>query len=1010
MPSLSGWFVKANVRSLLIAGGVSLALQVTACAPESLTRDDSSTASNAVSASQVGDSDLIPLIEADLTCLYSTAGLLPNESSSVGKFRSIVTAIQSGDLAGAQDAAAKLISFIELKYSQFRDKSAIIACGDPVGTIPLTELKDRAIARINAFVSLGGNVCEIPEGSPETFCRSGDNQTALVYFPPGLFDKLTFVSIEENPAGFTSLQDLGFDEYPAYVRIQTEPLTDFRNEPVKPLVFVCFNEAVVPADQTLRDRLLLGHRHTALDGTVSFRLLPPPDFDVYGDAVLAEVENFCSGGLASTGGQPFPVDSRLGRLGNRVAQFFAPSPLQAVALAARGGVGGSAEEFSEFGAIDKGISAFGGIGGSAEEFVRAGVVANGMAAAQVSSDGSTVTGKVGVDTEVTDPAELPRVRLVSPGSNNPVAGVTVNFQLLDPVTVSPTSEASFCGSTTAVTDDQGEASPACINFGDKVGFKNLKVTFDPTGVDAEACIIDVFTGVCATETTSINFLIATIAGNPARLALVNAPGATSARAGLAMDPQPILQVQDAGGNDVASLDADIPVTATVTRADGSAGGTLSSFTATTDRSTGRLTISGLALGGTVGTTYKLIFGAPAFVAAMDTVTITSAGTAAALTVTPTTANAAAGGLVPAVVASVRDAFGNGVAGATVTVSSPDLACFSGTPGCTARTTDAAGNASFADLTIQGPGAARTLTFASGALPTATVALTLTPGSASAIIIDQPASGDYGSGLPIGPVTPDPRVKVTDAFGNPVVGAGVNWSLASSTNGSAISAAATSTGVGGLSSITWRLGDGDNGLRATLGSTNDFVNFLAASATGGVSLSCAPSSRVRKIDLGGFDAAKGGYVGNFSMQPELAARFRQLTLFMSVTGQSSGTGDYPAVLRVYRGTKSAANLLATGVPANPNGIQLAGDNGSFAPVQFTLTPNAASSVAPSGNNNFVLFELEVTAPATRTLQLWYNQQAGGGTCGGSILYAPGVTNFQNAASRDITRGLLITVRN
>lgn len=1010
MPSLSRPSVIMRVRSLLLGGGLGLGLLVAACAPEALTREGSTGAGNAVAANAVGDADLIPLIEADLTCLYSTAGLLPNESSSVGKFRSIVTAVESGDLVAAQDAAAKLISFIELKYSQFRDKSAIIACGDPVGTIALTELKDRVIARINAFVSLGGNVCEIPEGSAATFCRSGDNQTALVYFPPGLFDKLTFVSIEENPTGFTSLQDLGFDEYPAYVRVQTEPITDFRNEPIKPLVFVCFNEAVVPTDQTLRDRLLLGHRHAALDGTVSFRLLPPPDFDLYGDAVLTEVESFCAGTLASSGGAPFPADSRLGRLGNRVANFFAPSPLQAVVRAVRGGVGGSAEEFSEFGAIDRGISAIGGVGGSAEEFVRAGAVAEGMAAAQVSSDGSTVTGKAGVDTEVTDTAELPRVRLVSPGSDNPVAGVTVNFQLLDPETVSPTSEASFCGSTTAVTDANGEASPACLNFGNKVGFKNLKVTFDPTGVDAEACIIDIFTGVCATETTSLNFLVATIAGDPAKLALVNAPGATAAQAGVAMDPQPILQVQDAGGNDVTGLAADIPVTVTVTRADGTVGGTLSAFTATTDRPAGRVTLAGLALGGTVGTTYQLTFGAPTFVAVTDTVTITAAGTPTALTVAPVAVNAAAGGVVPALVASVRDAFANGVAGTTVTVASSDLGCFSGAPGCDTRTTGALGNATFADLTIQGSGAGRTLTFASNGLANATVALTLTPGSPSAISIDQPVGGNYGSGLPIGPVTPDPRVKITDAFGNPVVGAGINWSLASSTSGAAVSSAATSSGVGGLSSVTWRLGDGDNGLKATLAANGAFVDFLAASATGGVSLSCAPSSRVRKTDLGAFDAAKGGYVGHFSMQPELAARFRQLTLFMSVTGQASGTGDYPAVLRVYRGTKSAANLLATGMPSHPNGIQLAGDNGSFTPVEFTLVPNAASSVAPTGNSNFVLFELEVTASATRTLQLWYNQQAGGGTCGNSILYAPGVTDFLNAASRDITRGLLITVRN
>src|SRR5690606_33280285 len=105
------------------------------------------------------------------------------------------------------------------------------------------------------------------------------------------------------------------------------------------------------------------------------------------------------------------------------------------------------------------------------------------------------------------------------------------------------------------------------------------------------------------------------------------------------------------------------------------------------------------------------------------------------------------------------------------------------------------------------------------------------------------------------------------------------------------------------------------------------------------------------------------------------------------------------------------LIATGVPANATGvIQLDGNNGNAAPVDFTLTPVATSSVAAAGNNNFVLIELEVTAPSTRTLQIWYNQPAGGGTCGSTYLYAPGVTDFQNASSRDRTPGVLIRVRN
>jgi hypothetical protein len=991
-----------------------LGATVTACAPDGLTREGTPPSQANVQASSIGDPDLAALVEADLTCLYSKAGLLPNESSSLGKFRSVVSAVLAGDLAGAQDDADKLIKFIELKYSQYSNKTGTVDCGPPIGQIGLTELKDRTVARINAYVTLGGNVCEIPEGSPETFCRTADDQTAFVYFPAGIFEQLTYVSVEENPPGFTRLQELGFDEYPTYVRVVTEPLSNFEDDllfPIKPLVVVCFNEQVVPQDEALRERLLLGHRHTEENGDVTFKLLPTPNYGAYEADVLTEATNFCGTGETASVPTPFSPSTLLGRVANRVASFLAPAPLQASAALAFRGVGGSAEEFSEFGAIDRGFTGRGGVGGSAEEFNRAGAV-EGLASATVSDDGTTVTGKVGVDSEVTDPSELPRVRVVSPWSLTPIAGVKVFFQLSDPVQAqySPASSAGFCGATEAVTDANGEASPPCLNFGNTVGFKNLKVTFDPTDVDAEACMIDDATGVCDAA-AALNFLIATVAGDPAKLAVINTPGAT-APAGVAMVDQPILQVQDAGGNPVTNLAADVTVSVSVKKADGSAGGSLSGGLGTTDKALGKVSFTGLALGGTVGTAYRIAFASAGLDTAFANVTVSAPGAAASLAVTPATATAQAGGLIPTITATVTDAFGNGVAGATVSVATADLGCFSAATDCTTATTGSAGTATFGDLAVRGPGLSRTLTFSASGLTSQTVALTLTAGLASQIAAVNPDGGAYGTGLPIGIVTPNPTAKVTDAYGNAVANASVLWQLQSTTNGATVSSSSTSTASGGTTSVTWRLGDGDNGLKAFLGSTaagSAFAQFTAATATGGVALSCNAGSRTRKTDLAAYNAGIGGYRGTFSMQPELAARFRSLRLFMSVTGQSSGTGDYPAVVRVYRGTKSAANLIATGTPTN-NVIQLDGNNGNAAPVDFILTPNPNASVASAGNANFVLIELDVTAPSTRTLQIWYNQPAGGGTCGSTFLYAPGVTDFQNAPSRDKTPGVLIRVTN
>jgi hypothetical protein len=62
----------------------------------------------------------------------------------------------------------------------------------------------------------------------------------------------------------------------------------------------------------------------------------------------------------------------------------------------------------------------------------------------------------------------------------------------------------------------------CINFGTKVGYKNLKATFDPTDVDPLACILDA-AGACAPATTSVNFLVQTTAAAASKIVLVPPP-------------------------------------------------------------------------------------------------------------------------------------------------------------------------------------------------------------------------------------------------------------------------------------------------------------------------------------------------------------------------------------------------------------------------------------------------------------------------------------------------------
>jgi hypothetical protein len=150
-----------------------------------------------------------------------------------------------------------------------------------------------------------------------------------------------------------------------------------------------------------------------------------------------------------------------------------------------------------------------------------------------------------------------------------------------------------------------------------------------------------------------------------------------------------------------------------------------------------------------------------------------------------------------------------------------------------------------------------------------------------------------------------------------------------------------------------------------------------------------------------------------MQPELAARIRSVTLYASVTGQSSSVETYPATLNVYRGATTAADLTSNNLIASSaggSGLTLPGDNGTAAPAVFTMIPNLAQVVASPNNNNKVIFELVVQAASNRTVQLWYNSKATGATCGNSIVYADGITDFSTNGNKDIAKGLQIRITN
>jgi hypothetical protein len=443
-------------------------------------------------------------IQGALECLYG-ASVIPSPQSALSKLNSLVTALHSDDYETAVSSYQDLVAFLENWATNTNtNATAPLECAG-VDTTPFATPTtvggwfDYALAASEAlWAGEDGEVCVLDAagGSCIDEDENLEDGKSKVTFPANILGQLTAVYIENNPErtdpNFTQLQDQ-LDEYPTYVRIVTYPVNDFSDDniyPVKPLVVVCYKPsllALLQANPSLGNRLLLGSLH---DGT-EFKLLER--------AAEAEINGFCGDPSTSAPALSLFPNTGFGRVANRAANFLMPAPLSASSFFSLnfGGAGGSAEEFSEFGAVDPGIS-FGGAGGSAEEFApRAmpGAAASGPAAATV--EGYVYKGDL--EEEISG-ANGPRVRIVTP-SGTPIPNVSVVFELVPPVSSSPESQASLCGGSpqTVVTDADGYAAPGCVDFGPTPGYKNLKATFDPTQVDDLACMVDAGTCVPGAE-------------------------------------------------------------------------------------------------------------------------------------------------------------------------------------------------------------------------------------------------------------------------------------------------------------------------------------------------------------------------------------------------------------------------------------------------------------------------------------------------------------------------------
>jgi adhesin/invasin len=299
-------------------------------------------------------------------------------------------------------------------------------------------------------------------------------------------------------------------------------------------------------------------------------------------------------------------------------------------------------------------------------------------------------------------------------------------------------------------------------------------------------------------------------GVAARLALAVAPPA-AAVAGVPLSPQPVLQLQDADGNDVAR--EGVAVTAQISSGDGTLVGT----TTVTSDATGLVTFTDLAVAGSPGTR-TLSFTADGFAPATAAVAV-GVGAPAAIEAAADDAQSArvatAVAVPPAVL--VRDANDNPLAGIPVTfrVTGGGGKLTGATP-----VTGADGIATVGGWTLgQKSGAnavAATLSGLNVSGSPVTFGATATPGAVDAGnsgVSASPAAITASSGSSRSTIT----VTARDAFDNPVPGATVTLSATGEGNALTQPAQPTKsdgTTTGALSAAV----PGDHVVSATIGGT------------------------------------------------------------------------------------------------------------------------------------------------------------------------------------------------
>jgi len=568
----------------------------------------------------------------------------------------------------------------------------------------------------------------------------------------------------------------------------------------------------------------------------------------------------------------------------------------------------------------------------------------------------------------------PLAVLVTDANNNPVANVSVSWTA---------NVGGFVSAPTSATNAQGIAQIT----------RTLGTTLGPYTTTAD---VPGLTG------TPITFTSTATVGPAAQIIVITQPAATAVNEILLVQ-QPVVQVQDAGGNNVG------PAGRTITAALVSppAGAALNGDRTRQTDANGQAAYIDLSIVGPVGS-YTIQFTSPGLTSIVSTSIALSVGAPNAgkstVTANPTTV---AAGDPSTITVTAKDAGGNPLSGVNVTIAADGNGNTLGQPGAP---TDVSGQTT-ATFSSTSPGPHRVTATMNGTTTISTSAtVTVTVGLPASIAINLGNNQTAAVGTA---VATNPSVIVKDIGGTPVPGVSVTFAVASGGGSVTPLGGATTTNASGIATVgSWTLGTtagtNNNTLTATAtgaGISGNPVTFTASAVAGGAASIAVQAGNNQAAVVGTPVATNPAViVRDASNNPASGVT----VTFAVASGGGSVTVATPVTNALGIATVGSWTLGTTaGTNNNTLTATATGAGISGNPVTFTASanPGAPASIAVQvGNNQTAVVGTAVATDPAVIVRDASNNPVSGVTVtfavasgGGSVTVATPVTNASGIAT-------------